>query len=294
MKLKSILQSLGSVWAIDPQFAQAFLPIALSFIKGNFKQFNDADATEDPGRIKTIVEGGYYVSSYGYDSPPEQAPANSVAIISMTDIITKYDQSCGDSGTLTKSDLLERSAKNPLIKGTILLQDSGGGEAYGGIQFEESIRAIKSKYNKPIVTFVDDLSASAAYMIASATDYIVANRDLARIGSIGTFLTLMDFKGYFEQQGIKILDIYADDSADKNKGYRDAVEKGVFTIIKNDLNKINDHFLSRVENNRGKSLNQERNVWGTGKVFFADEAKKVGLIDEIGTLQETVQSILNT
>lgn len=89
----------------------------------------------------------------------------------MTDVITKYDQDCGDSGTKTKSDLLARAYVNPNIKGVVLFQDSGGGEAYAGLKMESAIHRIKATGDKPIVAFVDNLSASASYMMGSAADF---------------------------------------------------------------------------------------------------------------------------
>jgi signal peptide peptidase SppA len=293
MKIRAITQSLSAAWAISPEAAEVYLPLVASFIKGNFQPFTSEGKSKEDSRIGVIgcgIPGAYFISTYGEAAPPEAAPENSVAIISMQDVITKYDQACGDSGTVTKADILLRADKNPNIKAHILLMDTPGGEAYAAMAMAEVVKSV----SKPTVAFIDDLSASAGMMIASQANYIVANQELARVGSIGTFLTLADYKGYFEKEGIKIIEVYADASTDKNKPYRDAIDKGEFKLIKQDLNAINDRFLKMVESGRADKLKSGREEWGTGKVFFARDAVKIGLIDEIMPLENVIKSLLNS
>lgn len=293
MNIRAITQSLSAAWAISPEVAQAYLPVIASFIKGNFQAFASERRSKEDSKIRKIsarINGAYFISTYGEGAPPENAPENSVAIISMQDVITKYDQECGDSGTVTKADILLRADKNPNIKAHILLMDTPGGEVYAGMAMAEAVKSV----TKPIVAFVDDLSASAGMMIASQADYIVANQELARVGSIGTFLTLADYKEYFEKEGIKIIEVYADASTDKNKPYRDAIDKGEFILIKQDLNVLNDRFIQYIESGRSGKLKTGADDWGTGKVFFAREAVKTGLIDEIMPLESVIISLLNS
>lgn len=293
MKIRAITQSLSAAWAISPEAAEAYLPLVASFIKGNFHPFISEGRSKEDSRIGIIgagVKGAYFISTYGEESPPENAPENSVAIIRIQDVITKYDQACGDSGMNTKANLLFRADKNPNIKAHILLMDTPGGEAYAGMAMAEAVKSV----TKPIIAYVDDLSASAGMMIASQADYIVANQELARVGSIGTFVTLADYKGYFEKEGIKIVEVYADASNDKNKPYRDAIDKGEFKLIKQDLNVLNDRFLQYIESGRTGKLKTGADDWGTGKVFFASEAVKTGLIDDIMPLESVIKSLLNS
>jgi len=48
-----------------------------------------------------------------------------------------------------------------------------------------------------------------------------------------------------------------------------------------------------VEAFRGERLKAPRSDWGTGKIFFADAFKDLGLIDDIGTMEEVVQSLID-
>jgi signal peptide peptidase SppA len=185
---------------------------------------------------------------------------------------------------------LQRSDANPNIKGIILNIDSPGGEGFAAMEFSRLVKAIQ----KPIIAFIDDLSASAAYWITASTDWVVANSKAARIGSIGTYVTLADYEEFYKQKGIRLVEIYADKSTDKNKAYYDAIKKGDFSLIKQDVNKFNEIFLQSVAVSRNEEINPDQKIWGTGKLFDAEDAIKIGLIDEIATWEDTIVSFANS
>lgn len=229
--------------------------------------------------------GWNYYDKQGLD----QLPFGSVAITPFTDAIMKYDQSCGPDGVMTKMRFMRMADNHVNIKAHLMKIDSGGGEAFAMLNTSDFVKTL----NKPVVAFIDDFSASAAYGIATSASHIVANRDEAYVGSIGTVATVIDDREFFEQMGIKLTDVYADASVDKNGWYRAAME-GNMDPLKAELNKFNNKFLSLVETNRGSALTQGRAVWGTGKLFNADEALNIGLIDQIGSFDDTINSLINS
>jgi ClpP class serine protease len=182
---------------------------------------------------------------------------------------------------------LQRAYANQNIKGIILNIDSGGGEG-GAMRLMSNTIAQR---NKPILGFVDDFAASAAAGIASGTDWIVDNNNVAKFGSFGTYMTIGDYTEAWKMQGVKLIEVYADQSKDKNKEYYDAL-KGDLSGIKDMANRYNDEFLSMVDANRNGKLKNDS--WNTGKLFDADKAMEIGLIDEIATWEETVYSFANS
>ena len=92
-------------------------------------------------------------------------------------------------GTITEDeDLLERLAKvreSDAVKGVILAIDSPGGTTAGGEAIFDEVRKLAAE--KPVVAQVGTLAASAGYMIASASDHIVA-RQSSIVGSIGVLV----------------------------------------------------------------------------------------------------------
>ena len=265
---------------IEESFAANFIPYVTTFLN-------------NPSRINTDRKPESFIQFYnGSDSRRdieriEDAPAGSVAVISITGAITKHDQDCGPDGMQSKASVLKACFSTENIKGVVLKIDSGGGEGMAMRLMSEAL----SEKNKPVIAFIDDRACSAAYGIASSADYIVANSDLAQIGSIGTYLTIADYEKFYEMQGVKLIEIYASLSTDKNKDYYEAL-KGNLEPLRKVADHFNESFLAMIENNRKEKLTADRKVWGTGKVWFAQDALELGLIDEINTFSNTLNSFI--
>jgi len=273
---------LSNVWLMEEQFASNYLPIVISYLKGNIQPVEPKQ--DDFFRVAVNNATGFEISEYGDDVAPEDAPEDSIAIIDISGVIEKHDQNCGPAGMITKSRILQRCYSNDNIKGIVLNIDSGGGSGLGMRLLTETI----SKRNKPIVAFVSDMAASAAYGIASGADIIVANSDYARVGSIGTYMNIVSYVEKFKKEGINIIEVYASASKDKNKDYYDAL-KGDTKAVQKTADTYNEMFLTMIETNREGKLTADRSSWGTGKMYFAPEALELGLIDNI----DSFSNILN-
>jgi signal peptide peptidase SppA len=291
---------LSSVWAIAPEYQPAYRMAVARLLAGE-QVVSDTDALiareRSAPQFAFSNNGSYELTGYvdGWTGESldmkmlDKLPKGSVAITSLTDAIMKYDQACGPMGMIFKTRLMNMAENHPNIKAHILKIDSPGGSAMAMLNMADFVKGLK----KPVVAFVDDLSASAAYGIATGASYIVANRKEAQIGSIGTMCTMVDDREAFEKKGIKLTDVYADASTDKNGWYRAALE-GDMAPLKTMLNEWNEKFLGVVETNRGPKLTADRKTWGTGKIYNADEALSLGLIDDIGSFNDTINSLLNS
>lgn len=294
MRERILSEIFEGIWLLRRQTADSYLPAIISLVEGKIDLDNESYHEERLKsrslRFASFNSGVYKVSEYGQNASPEDAPEESISVINITDVVMKYDMWCGPAGMLTKSDLITRADNNPNVIAHLLNIDSGGGEGYAARGFIETI----SKLQKPVFAFIDDLAASAAYFIASAAKGgIYANSELAEVGSIGTFIQVADYTDFFKNKGIKLFEIYADASSDKNKPYYEAI-RGNNDLIKPYVNRFNDMFLASVEKNRDGKLTSGRDVWGTGKLFFASEALEIGLIDGYLSFDETVKTIYET
>lgn len=282
---------INKVWAIDEGFALNYLPIIGSWLKNEPTQAaSPREAADDPEKfglkiipISAISSTPYQISEFGYQASPEKAPKDSIAIIDINGAMTKYDQACGPAGMQTKSDLLNRCFANDFITGIVLNVDSGGGEAGSMFLLAETIK----KRNKPVIGFANDFACSAAYGILSQCDLIIANSAIARLGSIGTYLTLADFSGYYEKLGIKVTDIYASASTEKNSEFKQAIQGNIEPLRKM-IDVINNQFHALVTAGRGDKLIGDKEAWSKGKTMFATEAKSIGLIDEIDSFNNVL------
>lgn len=277
------------MWLIQPEFVFASTSLVQRVLNGEpIHAFDDDAETEETVKFK----GAFCISpegavSYGSRyNPFQEAQPGSTAVIGMSGPIMKYDN-CGDPGTKTYSSLLDKAGRHPNINSVIIVADSPGGTVDGTMDLAAQVKNFKQSFNKPILTFVDGLMASAMYWIGSGADEIIANNETATIGSIGTMLSFADVQPMWEKEGVKFHYITADASVDKNKDFQEA-RKGNYGLVKEKLNAINDIFLSAVKNNRAGKLDLKKENVLTGKTYLAQDALEAGLIDAINSFDYTV------
>ena len=70
---------LSNVWLMEEQFASNYLPIVISYLKGNAQP--SQSKKEEFFRVALNNSTGYEITEYGYDVTPEDAPQDSIAII---------------------------------------------------------------------------------------------------------------------------------------------------------------------------------------------------------------------
>ena len=111
-------------------------------------------------------------------------------------------------GTITEDEeLLERLKRireSNSVKGVILSIDSPGGTTAGGEAIFDAVRELAAA--KPVVAQVGTLAASAGYMIASASDHIVARKS-SIVGSIGVLVQFPDITGLMDKIGVKLEEV---------------------------------------------------------------------------------------
>ena len=277
------------VWAIEPTFAEGYKPIVRNIMTGNTEGLRDAvkAVNGEPGSIEYnskvfAVQHDAKLIRQTYDI--STAPAGSVAIMPLRGAIMKYDY-CGSPGTKTMASWLRQANSNPNIIGAVVQGDSGGGEAYATKELADEIK----NFSKPIVSHVDGFSCSAAYWINSAAEEVILSSKADVVGSIGTYLTLYDDREWLEANGIKVHEIYASKSINKNKPFKDALDGDYSSILKEWIDPLNEMFIDTVRQNRtGRKLNEE--VF-TGKTYMGKAAINAGLADSIGSLDYAIARV---
>jgi ClpP class serine protease len=162
------------------------------------------------------------------------------------------------------------------IHAIVLDIDSPGGEAGGCSELADAIYSARGQ--KPIVAYISDYGASAAYWIASACDRVYAS-DSAIVGSIGT--QIVAFSGEMEGE----IRIVASQSPNKNldPGTMEGAE-----ALQERANALAGIFISKVARNRGISPDKVMQNYGQGAVFVGEKAKKQGLVDGISTFESVI------
>jgi len=207
-----------------------------------------------------------------------------VAVISIVGAIGKIAGLYTPASSKTTQSLIQGAVKDDAVKKIILRIDSPGGSVDGLAELGDTIH--EAKQHKNIIAYVDGMAASAGYYIASQADKIYAGRaDI--VGSIGTILVLYDYSEMFEKAGIKPIVVATGDH--KGAGIPGAEitdeHKAEFQKM---VNFYFDDFLNAVSRGRNMGMPAVKDL-ADGRVFNAPEAKKLGLIDGIQTLQQTIE-----
>lgn len=277
-------------WLIDTQWANAHLPLFLSMLKGeSVGAYSLNNLVSNNKHLPYIVHpSGKTEPLYLTDEKEgitynnKTSPQNSVGVLSITGPITKYDGDCGVAGSMSFAETLKDFNQDPNIGSVVLILDTPGGESRAAYDVIHQL----SKMNKPVLSFVHGMNASLGMWYSAATTETYLSNDLDQMGSIGSYCSFFDYSNMMESMGIKLHEVYAPQSTDKNKSFRDAMQ-GDYTALQNELKLSVDKFIQHVANRSDKAKKYQKE-WETGKMFFAQDAIKFGLADGIMSLYKVI------
>lgn len=283
MSFKTASAILRGRWLIDRSWTEANLPLILQLAEGRRVELGGdqkderAAATQIPNRMGAAA---YQVN---YFSDLSRLPEGSIAVLDIVGPVTKYGDLCS-YGSVDHTQTIGRLAAHPNIAGIILNIDSPGGQVDGTSMLATAVKAAGQR--KPVIALVDDgIAASAAMWIASAAGELYVSQKTDMVGSIGVYSTIADWYAYAQSQGLPVKDVYAPQSTDKNGSYRAAIQ-GNEEPLKKELAVIAEEFIQTIRTNRGARLTSEE--WTSGGMFYAPQAKKMGLIDGIKSFDQVI------
>jgi ClpP class serine protease len=194
----------------------------------------------------------------------------------------------GTSYTQLKEDftyLVEQGAK------TISLHtSSGGGEAFQVFATARYMRKLADANDVKLISFVDGLSASAAYALSSIADEIILNEG-SEVGSIGVLVRLMNDSKALEKEGYERVFITAGDSKvpfDKDGSFRE----GFLADLQEKVDTLYVEFTEFVASNRNLSVDAVRST--QAKTFLPDRAIELGLADSVMDLESYYTYLADT
>ncbi|MEO3997716.1 signal peptide peptidase SppA [Mesorhizobium sp. CAU 1732] len=190
-------------------------------------------------------------------------------------------------GTITEDDellkRLERIGKSPLVKGVIIAIDSPGGTTVGGESIFEAVRKLAGE--KPVVAQVGTLAASAGYMIATASDHIVA-RQSSIVGSIGVLIQFPDVTELMAKIGVKLEGVKSSPLKAEPSPFSPTTDEER-AMLRALIMDSYDWFVGLVEDRRPLSRTEVLAV-ADGSIFTGRQALDRKLVDELGGEQEAV------
>jgi len=214
--------------------------------------------------------------------------SGTIGIIDIQGTMTKAGSSLSTAGsTVLIRQAVRQAAGDADIAAIVLRIDSPGGTVAGTADLAREVARANEK--KPVVAFVEDLAASAAYWVASQAGKVIANDKTAMVGSIGTFLAMYDLSAAAAMQGIKPVVIRA--GAYKGVGFEGTeITDDQKAYWQERVDKIQVEFSAGIARGRGFSA-EKINALADGKIHVASDALGFGLIDEIQSLDETIDQL---
>ncbi len=205
---------------------------------------------------------------------------NSVALIKIEDVITEDDH---------RSKVLKEIANDSSILAVVVRLNSPGGTIVGSEILLKDLLAIRK--NKPLVVLMDSIAASGAYMASLASNYVVAHNGTLT-GSIGVLMESPDVSVLANKVGVK----FNSYKSSPLKGSPSMFEKStpiVDKVINESIQDSYKFFVELVKKARGEKLNPKfYNIIFDGRVFTGRQALALGLIDDVGGMENIEKYLL--
>ena len=193
----------------------------------------------------------------------------------------------GEEGTIG-SDRISRAIRNAredsTVKGIVFRVNSGGGSALASeVIWREAKLAAEEK---PFIASLGDVAASGGYYIVAPADTIIASPNTIT-GSIGVFGLFFNGKEFLNDKlGVHVDVAKTHKYADIGTPFR-AMKAEERQVIKDGIVETYDTFISHVAQGRDMTKDQVDEI-GQGRVWSGVDAKRIGLIDMYGGLEEAV------
>jgi protease-4 len=222
---------------------------------------------------------GKYIASYSED----EKSGDKVAVLYASGSINGGDN-YNDIHAETYIKYIKELQENDKVKAVVFRINSPGGSANASDEILFELQQLKKK--KPLIVSFGDYAASGGYYIAMAADKIYSEPNTLT-GSIGVFGVIPYFKDIANKNGVRS-DIVSTNANSQYYSSLNGVTPYGVSLITRSVEGTYKRFVHFVTQNRKKTFDQIDNVGG-GRVWSGTRAKQIGLVDELGTLNDAVK-----
>jgi protease-4 len=169
------------------------------------------------------------------------------------------------------------------VKAIVLRIDSPG----GGVGASQEIyrEVVKAKRVKPVVASFGGVAASGGYYIACGTDKIMANPGTIT-GSIGVVMQFANLEELFKKIGYKGYVIKSGTYKDVGSPFREMTPEEK-ELLQEVIDTVHQQFIKAVAEGRKLPLEKVAAI-ADGRIFSGEQARDLGLVDEMGNLEDTI------
>lgn len=181
--------------------------------------------------------------------------------------------------------IITELADDDNVKGMVLRVNSPGGSAFGSDQIGEALDYFQSK-GKPLAVSMGAYAASGGYWISACADKIFAN-PLTITGSIGIFGLIPNVKGLADKLGVNPQTVSTNPNA-QFPSLTESMTDEMKGVMQKYVDRGYEDFVGRVAKGRKMSVPAVKRI-AEGRVWDAVSAKRIGLVDSIGSLNDAIE-----
>lgn len=232
-----------------------------------------------------------YISKLAVDPKPKKDKSekekDKIAVIYAEGTINYFEDSKKINEIITPEKIQKELAiaeKSDDIKGVVIRVNSPGGSALASDIIYNSIKNM----TKPVYISMGGVAASGGYYISAAGDKIYADKETLT-GSIGVITMIPNVSELLKKAEINYSVISKGKYSDMGSLVRDLTEDEKDKIRASSL-KVYEEFVDRVA--EGRNMTREEVLKSAeGRVWLGEEAKEIGLVDEIGGIEKAVSDL---
>ena len=192
-------------------------------------------------------------------------------------------------GVITSSrgivEQIEKLKGDSDVKAIILrINSPGGGVGPSQEIYREVLRA---KEKKKIIASMESVAASGGYYVACASDIIVANPGTIT-GSIGVVMEFSNVEDLLKKIGLRSYVIKSGKHKDIGSPLRKMTSEEK-AILQGVIDSVHNQFVRAVAEGRNMEERKVRRI-ADGRIFSGEQAKELGLVDRLGSLQDAIET----
>ena len=182
---------------------------------------------------------------------------------------------------------LRKAEKDDEIKALVLKVDSPGGSTTASDILYQEILRYKEKTKVKIVAAFMDVAASGGYYVSLPADRIIAHPTTIT-GSVGVLFLRPKFHGLMNKIGLGVDVTKSGENKDMGSPFRQATkeEDAMFQTL---IDELGTRFVSLTVKHRPLTGQAKAEV-ASARVFLANDALRLGLVDEVGYLPDAIGS----
>lgn len=186
----------------------------------------------------------------------------------------------------TFKEKLDKAAQDSAVRAVVLRINTPGGSVTASDLMYQELCEFRRKTGEPVIASMMELATSGGYYVACAADRILA-QPTSVTGSIGVIMITPDLSGTMQKLGVRANVIKSGVMKDAGSPFREMNERDR-AVFQGLIDRMYAAFVAVVARSRTKLGEERIRELADGRVYLAPEALELGLIDGVGSVNDSI------